>query len=613
MAYGYMGKVLRVDLGQAVAEAEVPEKAVMQTWLGGAGLGVHYLVSEVGPAVTWDHPENRVILAAGPLAGTRVPGSGVLSAVTRGPMTGGACSTQANGFYGAFLKNCGYDAVILQGIAPQWVYLYIYDGGALLRDASHLLGMDTWDIIDALKLETGQKQLSVFSVGPAGENRVRFAALVGDRGHVAAHNGIGAVLGAKRVKAIAVARGKQPVRVMDQATLDGCIKEFQQNPMAVGQGPIIAAYGTSGVSQNLHRSGGLPVKNLTTNLFPEITQIDGQYVRGHFKLKPHPCWACSLKHHCALIEVPEGDYAGTTGEEPEYEGMAAVGSIIGISDAGAMVMLANLVDRLGMDVNETGWVLGWAFECYEKGIFTKEQTGGLELTWGNAEAARELLMQIAQRRGFGALLAEGVKVAATMLGGEAQRLAVYTEKGASPRSHDHRAVWNEMLDTCVSGTGTIETVGGNPDATQYGYEPLRDPFDWRQVATYNAHVSGHRQFQDTMGVCRFTVDQMPVMVRALQAVTGWELTHQEGLKVGKRVVNALRLFNLRCGISVAKERPSFRYGSVPVDGPARGADVGPIWNDMVRLYYETMGWDPETGQPLDETLAELGLLTVAKR
>jgi aldehyde:ferredoxin oxidoreductase len=607
-----MDRILRVNLNTGTLTDEVPGQGVLRNWLGGTGLGVHYLLTEVGPEITWDHPENRVILAAGPLAGTRVPGSGVLSAVTRGPMTGGACSTQANGFFGAYIKTCGYDGVIVQGIAPDWVYLYVHDGQAELRDASHLLGLDTWEVEDAVKAELGHKQISVFAIGPAGENRVRFAALVGDRGHVAGHNGIGAVLGNKRLKAVAVARGNQPVTVQDPAALAECIQGFKDTVQAAGQTRTIADYGTGGVSAGLEKIGALPVRNLTTNLFPEVTKIDGQYLRSHFQVKPHPCWACTLRYHCHLITVTEGPYAGYVGEEPEYEGLAATGSNIGLAEAGAVVMLSNLVDRLGMDINEAAWVLGWAMECFAKGIFTKANTGGLDLTWGNAEAARDLLLQVANRRGFGALLSDGVKAAAERTGGKAQEIAVYTEKGASPRGHDHRAVWSEMLDTCVSSTGTIQDTGGSPDARQYGYEPITNPFDWQQVARYNAHVSGHRQFQDTVGVCRFTVDGMGLMVQALEAATGLHLTTEEGLQVGKRIVNALRVFNLRCGITRAVERPSFRYGSIPVDGPARGADIAAVWEQMVSLYYETMGWD-QTGRPLPETLAGLGLEAMIQR
>ncbi len=605
MLYGNTGNVLRVDLGENTVATENPHPGLYQKWIGGAGLGTHYLISEVRPEITWDHPENRVILASGPMGGTRVPGSGMLSAVTRGPMTGGACSSQANGFFGAYLKLCGYDAVILQGISPAWVYLYVNDTEAELRDASNLLGLDTWEVQEALIKETGEKQLSVFSIGPAGENLVRFAILAGDKGHIASKNGLGAVLGNKRIKAVAVARGKRPVPVYDRDRLAKCAKEFMDNPTSVVS--TIEKYGTGGFLPIADKTGRLPVKNYTTNLCDYVDRIDGPYLRSHFKLKRHPCYACNIRSHCHQITVTEGEYAGYTGDEPETESLALMGSNIGVSDAGAIVMMADLIDRLGMDVNECGWAVSWVIECYEKGFFTYEQTGGLELRWGNEKAVVELLHQIAHRSGFGAILSDGVKAAAEKMGGEAKNMAIYAEKGNSPRGHDHRAVWLEMLDTCTSSTGTIEASSGGTDTKPFGFGPVTDTFDWKQVATYLGKLNGQRNLLDCLGACRFTVDNNAVIPRALTALTGQELTPLDCLKVGKRITNALRVFNLRCGIKREADRPSVRYGSTPVDGPARGKALEPIWDDMVNLYYETMGWDPLTGRPSPETLKDLGL------
>ena len=604
MYYGNTGNILRVDLGKNTLVTENPDPVIYKKWIGGTGLGTHYLISEVSPEITWDHPENRVIIAAGPMSGTQINGSGMLSVVTRGPMTGGACSTQANGFFAAYLKLCGFDAVILQGISLSWVYLYVDDTGYELRDASHLLGLDTWEVQETLDKET-EKKLSVFSIGPAGENLVRFAILAGDKGHVASKNGVGAVLGNKRIKAVAVARGKKRVPVKDPAALTEAVRDFKQTAFSTRD--TIAKYGTNGLIPNAYKSGHLPVKNLTTNVYDHTDRIDGAYMRGHFKLKPHPCYACNIVSHCHQITVTEGEYAGYTGDEPETENTSLLGPNIGVSDAGAIVVMSDQIDRLGLDVNECGWVLGWVIECYEKDIFTREQTGGLELKWGNEKAVLELLRQIAHRSGFGALLSDGVKVAAKKIGGEAKKMAVYTEKGNSPRGHDHRAVWLELLDTCTSSTGTIESSISGPNYSVYGIEPVTDKFDWRQVATYLGKINGHRNLLDCLGACRFTVDNPVVIPRALTALTGYELTLQDCLKVGRRISNALRVFNLRCGITKEMERPSERYGSTPVDGPVRGTGVSEIWDDMVDLYFKTMGWDPTTGAPLPETLQVMDL------
>src|SRR5919198_17284 len=225
---GYAGRVMHVDLSSGQITSESLDAATLRRWVGGTGLGTRYLMELVPPGMAWDDAENPVILASGPLAGTRVSGTGTFSAVFKGPMTDQAGATQANGYLGAFLRQNGFDAIVLTGRAPRPTYLLIRDGGAELRDAGHLWGVDTWKVEDVLRAEHGttEKGMSVFSIGPAGERLVRFAALVGDRGHVAAHNGVGAVLGAKRLKAIATARGKQPIPIHDPARLNRLIEPF---------------------------------------------------------------------------------------------------------------------------------------------------------------------------------------------------------------------------------------------------------------------------------------------------------------------------------------------------------------------------------------------------
>ena len=609
MALGFCGRVLRVDLTSRHTWVEEVPDATYERWLGGVGLGSTILYREVGPEIGWDHPDNRVILASGPLAGTRLSGSGVLAAVTRGPMTGGACSTQANGFYGAYLKTQGYDAVVIQGQSPEAVYLLVHEGGkAELRSAQHLLGLDTWELGERLKAELNLKTASIFGIGPAGENRVRFAALVGDKGHVAAHNGVGAVLGAKRLKAIVVARGPGRPRVHNEGELDRARKALSDHSKSREFGVRMQAYGTASSVLTHYRAGSLPIRNLTTNILPEAENLSGQRMRQTpaLKLKPQPCWACNLRHHCQTVTVLEGPNAGFEGEEPEFEAMTGMGSVLGITDTVAAVVLANFVDRMGMDINETAWSVGFAIECRSEGILSRQDVDGLDLGWGKPEAARQLIERIACREGIGDLLADGVKEAAKRIGGRALELAVFTEKGNSPRGHDHRAVWAELLDTCVSNTGTIEATGGYMDFSLLGLPPRKDAFDAVETAFYNAKMNGYRQFQDSLGCCRFCVDHPPLMVDALNAITGWSWSFGDAMAMGRRVVHQLRAFNFRSGITAEGERPSRRYGSVPVDGPAKGAHFTADWPRVLATYYEGMGWDPASGKPLPETLRALG-------
>jgi aldehyde:ferredoxin oxidoreductase len=600
---GYTGKVLRVELSSGQITTEKLEAATLRKYVGGTGLGVKYLYEEVPPGVDWSDPENRMMWFAGPLNGTRVSGSGTFSVVTKGPMTNLAATTQANGFFGAYLKFSGFDGIVTQGASDKWVYLYIHDGTAELRDASHLLGKDTWEVEDAIKEELGVDG-SVFGIGPAGENRVRFAAIAGDHGHVAGHNGVGAVMGSKKLKAIVAVRGKAKVPVNDPEKLKAAAGELFEN--AKKKNSRLARGGTAaGIPVHIKR-GSLPTRNYTTNISDVFEKFEGERMRSYFKTKPTPCWACGMKH-LHEFEVLEGPHKGFVGDEPEYEGVAAMSSVIGQEDPASTVVLANLIDRLGMDINESGWVVGWVMECYEKGLLSKDQLGGLEMNWGNAEATATLLRRIAHREGFGDLLADGVKRAAEKIGGEALNCAVFTQKGSSPRGHDHRARWDELIDTCLSNTGTVESMGGSPQPLDLGLEPVQDPFNPEEVSTLNAKLNGRRLFEDSLCVCRFCMEGFQNEVDALNATTGWDFTVSGAMEVGRRILNQLRVFNFRHGLTKEVEAPSVRYGSAPVDGPAKGISITPHWDFIRRNYYQQMGWDPETGKPLPETLRNLGL------
>jgi aldehyde:ferredoxin oxidoreductase len=401
-------------------------------------------------------------------------------------------------------------------------------------------------------------------------------------------------------------RGNKEVPIHDHSQLAKISKAAAEAAKEVGLGPTISVWGTNDAFLALPKMGGLPIKNLTTSLFPESEKFSGQYIRSHFEVKRETCWACGWAH-CRRIKINEGPYAGFEGEEPEYEGTAAMGPVIGQTDPAATVVLANLVDRLGMDVNESGWVTGWVMECYEKGYLKKEDLDGLEMTWGNVSATRSLLEKIAHREGVGNMLAEGVKRASEKIGGAASSCAVYTLKGNTPRGHDHRALWTEFFDTCLSNTGTIESVGGFLRSQQHGLEPISNPFDWGQVINQNAKTNGRRIFEDSLGICRFPNEDISMMIDCVNAATGWTLTLDEAMVIGKRVVNLMRIFNYRCGMTKDLDAPSARYGSSPVDGPAKGIATEEIWDEVRRRYYDLMGWDPETGYPLPITLKALGL------
>jgi aldehyde:ferredoxin oxidoreductase len=536
-------------------------------------------------------------------------GSGTFSAVTKGPMTNGATTTQANGFLGAFMKFCGFDAIILQGKANRWLYLHIQDGMAELRDAAHLVGQDTWEVQDTLTAELGKSErtLSVFGVGPAGENLVRYAAICGDHGHVAGHNGAGAVMGSKRLKAIACERGGRRVPVHDAAALrqaaDAIIEHVTTDPGS----RQIYEWGTSMSHAAATMTGWLPIKNCTTNLFPEYKNFLGETYRPRYELKRAPCFACRTKH-LHMVRITEGPYAGFVGEEPEYEQLAAWGSLVGITDIDASVVISNEVDRLGMETNELGWVVAWAIECYEKGLLTQTDTDGLALTWGNVEAIRTLVRRIANREGaFANLLAQGVKTAAETVGRGTEDLAVYTGRNTSPRTHDHRGRWIELIDTVVSNTGTME-IGQPFFPGELGAPAKPDPYSPDDNAKLAGKVNGRMLFEDSLGTCRFTTrTYLANVVAALNAATGWQWTIDDAMRAGRRIAHLLRAFNLRHGVPASADLPSKRYASVPVDGPTMGIGIGPHLPGIIDEFYALMGWDRASGRPYPETLHAHGL------
>jgi len=601
---GYAGKFLRVDMSEGKLSDEVFDEATLRKYLGGTGIGSKILYEEVPPDADWSDPVNRVTIGSGPLGGTAVGGSGTISIVTKGALTGGSTSVQANGLFGAYLRFSGYDGIIVQGASESWKYLVIRDGGAELKDADEIMGLDTYEVGDYLRESYGVRgrSASVLSIGPAGENLVRWAGVFVDHGHSASHNGSGAVLGSKKLKAIMAFRSSGGPEIADPEGLKEVAQRIYED--------VEYFRGTIGGVETAQKSGSgsLPIKNYTTNLWDadpkEVDAFGERYLRDTYQFEREPCWGCRLLH-CAMFRIEDGPYAGVV-EEPEYEQMAAWGPVVDVKDVEATMMLSALTDKLGLENNEAGWLTGWVIECLEKGYLSKEETG-IDVRWGDVDAIVELLKMISERRGFGDVLAEGVKRASEKVGGEAAKAAIYTMKGNTPRGHDHRTRWAEMFDTCVSNTSTIET---HMSAMGPGAQGPENPME---VSTEVARTKGLMQLEDSVGTCRFNTRMNNVYIsEAVAAATGWDFTAEEGKRVGLRAVNLMRAYNLRVGIGAEYDRPSTRYGSTPVDGPTVGISILPHWDAMLRNYYGLMGWDTETGIPLPETLEGLGLGHVVK-
>ena len=604
--FGYTGKMLRVELEKGDISIEDTSEELAEKYVGGTGFGAKYLYDEVEPGTRWDDPGNCLIIAPGPTAGTKIAGSAGISIISKGPMTNLAGASQANGYFGAFLKFSGFDAIIIKGRSPQLVYLTIMDGRAELRDASFIQGKDCNEAQDRIKEMHGNpKKYSVLSIGPAGESLVRFAVINGDKGHIASKNGLGAVMGAKNLKAIVVHYGNTRIDVKDSQQLGQLKKALFED--AKKADPLLSKWGTMGGFNEFSSLGQIPVRNYTTSVVSRAQELSDEFIRTHYDVKPNPCWACGMKH-CHTVKVTQGRYKGQQGEEPEFECVNAWGPLIGNQDMGAIVMLTDLVDRLGLDVNEAGWLIAWAMECYEKGIITREQLDGIDLRWGNVEAVKQILTKICRREGVGNLLAEGVKRASEAIGGEAPSIGIYTMKGATPRSHDHRSRWHELFDTCVSSTSTLEISGGlSLPIKHFGGSQAGHSFSHSEVSTACARINGWFLFIDSLVLCRFCAVDPKLTAATVNTVTGWDLDNEKILAIGKRIANQLRMFNLLHGLDISTEKPSPRYGSTPVDGPHQGKGIMKNWSLMVENYYHEMGWHRKNGRPLAQTLRTLGL------
>src|SRR5438876_10487421 len=385
---GYAGNLLRVDLTRRTCRAEPWSPETMRELIGGVGLGAMILYRETATRngkgnVSWDHPDNRLVLATGPLAGLPVWGTGGLTVCTIGAGTNGPTSTQANGFFGTNLKYCGYDAIVVQGQSKTWKYLYIHDDVIELRDAGKLVGKDTWGTQAALndELKLSGHALSVYSIGPAGENLARFAAIQGDYGHVASKNGCGAVMGKTKLKAVAIVRGTKALRASDPRGLMQAADDIGFDLRTDPSAKSLYEYGTLPGVGNLSRLGALPIKNYTTNVSSvDMSQWEAPKLREGFDHRGHQCSACGM-HHCHMSVIRQGERKGTIVDEPEYEGWSGAGWAIGaMSDIEGVAWLNTELDKACLDVNEFGWICGWVMECQEKGYITEEQLG-FRLKW----------------------------------------------------------------------------------------------------------------------------------------------------------------------------------------------------------------------------------------
>ncbi len=635
MAYGYTGKVLHVDLTKGEIEIEQPDDALYRTYMGGSAMGMHYLFNEMPGGVDALGPENVLALFTGVLTGAPISGQSRLTAVAKSPLTDCIADSQSGGYFPAELKFAGFDGLVIKGRAETPVYLWIKDGKAELRDASHLWGRVTWDVEQALQEELGDKRIEVLQVGPAGENLVRFAAIMSMSNRAHGRTGTGAVMGSKNLKAIVV-RGKQKPKIADPKALKTLGKWGTKNyPESDVAG--LGKYGTAEAVSGQQKSGGLPTFNFNSGVFDSYEEIDGvtlydKYLRGAAEGKQNrlgrdTCYACTVR--CKRVsEIKEGPYkARHEYGGPEYETLAAFGSYCGIDDLPALNTANELCNMYGMDTISCGATISWAMECFEEGRITEEDTGGLNLNYGNTAVMVQLTEMIAKREGFGALLAEGSERAAETIGRGTEEFLITSKKQETP-AHMPQVKRSLAVIYAVNPFGSDHQSSEHDPSYQYYPERMaqigltnpQEKYALNEEMMKYAMVTQHvYSAADSINVCQFVYGpawqlyDTAQLAEITSAITGWEVDVEEVLEVGERRLNMMRAFNAREGIGrEADTLPQKFFKRALKGGRSDGFHIDyDEWHEARDAYYRLSGWNVETGIPTREKLEELELGWVA--
>jgi len=611
---GYNGKILRANLSDDSISVEAIDELFCRKYLGGAGFIAYFLWKELKPGVDPLGPDNKLIFAAGPVTGVPLPGSGRHCIGAKSPLTGSYSKSEVGGFWGAELKHAGYDAIIVEGKAEKPVYLWIQDGEASLRDASHLWGKNTKETDQTIRDELGDSLIRVTSIGPGGENLVRFACIMNDLKDAAGRGGTGAVMGSKNLKAIAV-RGHKRVKVADPERLKGIRQWVLDNPQRWAS---LHDLGTGAMMETHIATGNLPIRNFLDGEFPEISKISAQAIRDTIRIKMEACYACPVR--CKkVVKFDEPYSVDPAYGGPEYETLAAIGSNCGIGDLKAVTKGNELCNAYSLDTISAGAVIAFAMECFENGLLTTKDTNGIELKFGNAEAMLKVIELIARREGIGDLLAEGTARAAQKIGKGAEKFAMHS-KGLELGMHEPRAkaalglgyaVNPHGADHCdnMHDTGYSQPGSSFDSARLLGMlEPLpADDLGARKVAAFR-DIHLFNIVIDNLVVCAMLPYDANQVANILTAVTGWDTSPVEMLRAAERTMTMARLFNLREGLSAADDKLPDRFFQPKRNGVLSTKHYSREQLEKAKSYYYTlMGWDAKTGIPTPEKVEELDI------
>ena len=620
MPYGYHGRILHANLTGGELTLEHPSEAFYRTFMGGSALGLCYLLRGMGAGVDALAPENILVLSLSVLTGAPFPGQSRMTAVAKSPLTDCVGDAQCGGFFPAEMKFAGFDALILRGRSPRPVYLWVHDGEAVLRPADHLWGRSTGEVEARIRQDLGDEKIEVLQCGPAGEARVRFAALINMCSRANGRTGMGAVMGSKNLRAVAV-RGKDRPPVADRP---GLTELARRGTRRIPDSDVygLSLLGTSQTVRPQNAAGGLPSYNWASGVFEGWEQLDGRTLADTILKGRDTCFACPIR--CKrVVQAEDGAlpvdplYGG-----PEYETIAAFGSFCGIDDLRAVAYANQLCNMYGMDTISCGGTIAWAMDCYEHGILTSKDTDGLDLRFGRADAMVTLTEKIARREGIGDILAEGSARAAAIIGRGSEELLVTVKKAELP-GHMPQVKRSLGLVFAVNPFG--------PDHNSSDHDPGYVDFparmaelglvDPQPVSSLNrekvrfALTTQHvYSCLDSINLCEFVFGASwqlygpGEMVDVVRRVTGWDVTLEELLRLGERRLNMMRVFNAREGIGRQDDVLPKKLRKALLGGVTDGARVSEEEIEQAKdWYYEMAGWDLPEGKPTRVKLDELGL------
>jgi aldehyde:ferredoxin oxidoreductase len=627
MLYGYAGKILHVDLSKGKISTEQPTEEFYKTYIGGSAMGTYYLFKNTPAGADPLGPQNTLAFMLSPTTGVSISGQSRMNVTAKSPLSGLIGDSQVGGFFPAELKFAGFDGIVFTGKSSRPVYLWIHDGEAELREASQLWGKITGEVEKIIRAELEDPKIQVAQVGPAGEKLARFAAIMNMCNRANGRTGMGAVMGSKNLKAIAV-HGHMKVKTADPAALTRLARLAPKRVQDIPDMKGLQDFGTASVLNYQNVSGGLPTRNYTSGTFEKAEDLSGETMTETILKENDTCYACVVR----CKRVVETEYKNTHFDPlyggPEYETLGTMGSYCGIGDINAVSIAHQICDQYGLDTIACGATIAFAMDCFEHGFLSLKDTGGIDLRFGNADAMVTMVEKIAKREGLGDLLANGSAFAAKKIGHGAEDLVIAVKNHELP-AHMPQVKRSLALIYAINPFGadhqsSEHDPGYTPDTASYNLErmaevglthPMSDRVLDREKVKMALTTEINYCFMDTAVLCQFVygpawqVYGPKEQAELMRATTGWEWTVDDVQKVGERRLNMLRAFNAREGVGRELDTLPKRIFDEPLKGGASDgvAVTRKELEDALDMYYEMCGWDVATGKPKQAKLEELGL------